>query len=68
MKLSFALIALFAGANAVKLNYDGESYPYGSPYSYAEQDNTNQEVAKAWDMIEQNKNEKMLEEYHTITR
>ena len=62
MKATFAIVALFATAQAVKLEYEeNERYPWGSPYSYAETQASNKEVAAAWKAIEEKKQDEEFE-------
>ena len=51
----FALVALVASTSAVKLSYEGITYPWGNPYSISEQDSTNKELQDAWMLIESRK-------------
>ena len=56
MKFIFAIAALFVGANAVKLEYvdeQSQTYPWGTPYNYAEKQGSLGEVADAWKVIKQ---------------
>ena len=66
MKVTLAIVALFATAQAVNLNKDAyeesERFPWGSPYSTAEIASTNQEVQAAWKIIEQRKVDAEYEE------
>ena len=55
MKYSIAILgALMAQTNAMRLS-DSELYPWGSPYSFSEQQSTNKEVQEAWETIENRK-------------
>ena len=61
VKYSIAVLgALFASSNGLRVSDD--FYPFGSPYSTAELENTNKEVKDAWEMIEYHKNVAAVEE------
>ena len=56
MKVTYSVAvigALIAGSNAMRFYDDGLTV--GSPYTFAESDNTNKEVKEAWNMIEERK-------------
>ena len=59
MKHTIAILALVAGTNALKLRDVG--YPWGSPYSFSEQESTNDEVKEAWRMIEEKNGRQLVE-------
>ena len=60
MKQTIAILALVAGASALKLRDVG--YPWGSPYSFTEQESTSDEVQEAWRMVEERKGRELVEQ------
>ena len=56
MKYSIAILgALMAQTNAVRLSDSELGYPWGSPYSFSEQQSSNREVQEAWETIDNRK-------------
>ena len=68
MKQSIILAAFVGVISASRLTYEGYQYPWGSPYSYAEEQATNREVREAWEMIEFKKNVADLEEKRSAAK